>query len=84
MPKFIIYCDTSQMYEVVVEAKNMEEAIQSHNNIDGGYFREVGESGWDLYEIVEFDEDEHNYKEFNLVDIKGKLLEWKDRLEYDD
>ena len=74
MPKFIIYCDTSQMYEVVVEAKNMEEAIKSYPNIDGGYFQEVGDSGWDLYEVVEFDEDEHNIEEFNVVDTKGELL----------
>jgi hypothetical protein len=74
MPKFIIYCDTSQMYEVVVEAKNVEEAIKSYPNIDGGYFQEVGDSGWDLYEVVEFDEDEHNIKEFNVVDTKGELL----------
>ena len=78
MPKFIIYCDTSQMYEVVVEAKNMEEAIKSYPNIDGGYFQEVGDSGWDLYEVVEFDEDEHNIEEINVVDTEGELLKWKD------
>ena len=78
MPKFIVYCDSAQMYEVVVEAKNMEEAIQSHHNIDVGYFQEVGDSGWDFYEVVEFDEDKHNPEEFNLVDTKGELLKWKD------
>mgnify|MGYP003137468927 CR=1 FL=1 len=74
MPKFIVYCDTSQIYEVVVEAKNMEEAIKSHHNIDYDYFKQVGESGWNLFEIVEFDEDKHNIKEFNVVNTKGELL----------
>lgn len=58
MKKWTVRADSTTTYEAEVEANTQEEAWDMAFNLDGSLFNSLDNADWNVYDVVQIEEEE--------------------------